>query len=96
MPEQDPEPGTPARRAEPAPEPRGPQHADGPIMTPADPAHRADLGVPQAPGSRPRHRRRVTTKPPAGSDPTPEPEKRRHAASENDDKLKRDKPPHWG
>lgn len=65
-------------------------------MTPADPAHREDLGAPQVAGGRPRHRRRVTTKPPAGSDPSPEPEKRRHVASENDEQLKRDKPPHWG
>jgi hypothetical protein len=31
-----------------------------------------------------------------GSDPTPSSEPPRHAASENDERLKGDKPPHWG
>jgi len=40
-------------------------------------------------------RRRVVTPPPSGSDPNPAPEPPRHASTENDDRLKRDKPPHW-
>jgi hypothetical protein len=45
---------------------------------------------------KPRRRsRRVTTEVPAGSDPSPAPEPPRHASTENDDRLKRDKPPHW-
>lgn len=43
-----------------------------------------------------RVRRRVTTEPPPGSDPTPTPEAPRHRAAENDEQLRRDKPPHWG
>ncbi|MGV8851176.1 MAG: hypothetical protein ACOH1M_01245 [Rhodoglobus sp.] len=43
-----------------------------------------------------RKRRRVTTAPPAGSDPHPTGEAERHAANENDERLKGDKPPHWG
>jgi hypothetical protein len=50
-------------------------------------------GVPRPRG---RHRRRVTTSPPEGSDPTPAPEPPRHASTENDAQLRRDKPPHWG
>ncbi|MDJ0336153.1 MAG: hypothetical protein ACOH10_12680 [Rhodoglobus sp.] len=41
-------------------------------------------------------RRRASTKPPPGSDPTPLPEPPRHASTENDEQLRRDKPPHWG
>jgi hypothetical protein len=48
------------------------------------------------PPRRPRVRRRVTTAPVPGSDPTPLPEPARHAQGENDEQLKRDKPPHWG
>jgi hypothetical protein len=43
-----------------------------------------------------RRRRRVTTTPPVGSDPTPVPEPERTSGSENEDRLKADKPPHWG
>lgn len=43
-----------------------------------------------------RRHRRVKTKPVAGSDPNPQPEPRRHSGDENDDRLKADKPPHWG
>jgi len=44
-----------------------------------------------------RHRgRRVTTEPPAGSDPNPAPEPPRSTGTENDARLKADKPPHWG
>ncbi|MBC7590137.1 MAG: hypothetical protein H7226_03705 [Salinibacterium sp.] len=41
-------------------------------------------------------RRRASTQPPPGSDPTPLPEPARHATTENDEQLRRDKPPHWG
>ncbi|MEL0626229.1 hypothetical protein V6245_04635 [Salinibacterium amurskyense] len=40
--------------------------------------------------------RRVTTPPPAGSDPHPTGEPKRHQNNENDERLKGDKPPHWG
>lgn len=43
-----------------------------------------------------RRHRRVSTKPVAGSDPNPQSEPPRHAGNENDDRLKADKPPHWG
>jgi len=39
---------------------------------------------------------RVTTEPPAGSDPNPAPEAPRGSGTENDARLKADKPPHWG
>ena len=39
---------------------------------------------------------RVTTDAPAGSDPTPAPEPSRGTGTENDARLKADKPPHWG
>jgi hypothetical protein len=58
------------------------------------PAHRADPPELAASGTRARHRR-VTTDPPLGSDPKPAPEPPRHLATENDERLKQDKPPHW-
>lgn len=45
---------------------------------------------------RPRKHRRVRTAPVPGSDPNPQPEPSRHTDNENDDRLKADKPPHWG
>jgi hypothetical protein len=42
-----------------------------------------------------RRHRRVRTAAVPGSDPTPAPEPRRHAPTENDDRLRADKPPHW-
>jgi len=48
------------------------------------------------PQRRPRVRRRVTTEPVPGYDPSGVPEPPRHAEGENDERLKRDKPPHWG
>lgn len=49
------------------------------------------------PGEHTRRRhRRVTTDAVPGSDPTPAPEPRQHTPTENDDRLKADKPPHWG
>jgi hypothetical protein len=46
---------------------------------------------------RPRRRaRRATTVAPPGSDPAPaEREPERHAEGENDDRLRREKPPHY-
>ena len=44
----------------------------------------------------PRQRRRVTTDAVPGTDPAPSNEPARHVEGENDDRLKRDKPPHWG
>jgi len=38
----------------------------------------------------------VTTEPVPGTDPNPQSEPTRHASNENDDRLKADKPPHWG
>ena len=43
-----------------------------------------------------RKHRRVKTDPVPGSDPNPQPEPPRHSDSENDERLKADKPPHWG
>jgi hypothetical protein len=76
----------------PLPPPRKSHRAsDDPIdegAAPTEPAASAPLG--------PRRRRRVTTQPPAGSDPNPISEAPRHRASENDQRLRADKPPHWG
>lgn len=56
--------------------------------------------VPQAdermPEPKPAGPRRVTTDPVPGSDPNPAPEPVRHAPDENDERLRGDKPPHWG
>lgn len=46
--------------------------------------------------NRDRKHRRASTKPVPGSDPNPQPEPLRHSGDENDDRLKADKPPHWG
>ena len=74
-----------------------PEHADEPsegaVFVPSEPAHRADVPS-DVPTGRGKHRR-VTTEPPAGSDPAPAPEPPRHASTENDERLKGDKPPHW-
>lgn len=40
--------------------------------------------------------RRVTTEPVPGTDPNPTPEPPRSTGTENDQRLKADKPPHWG
>jgi hypothetical protein len=42
-----------------------------------------------------RARRRVTTAPPAGTDPSPQAEPERHALEENDERLRAEKPPHY-
>ena len=40
-------------------------------------------------------RRRASTAPPPGSDPNPAPEPERHVLTENDDRLKAEKTPHY-
>jgi hypothetical protein len=49
-------------------------------------------------GEEPRRRkhRRVTTKAVPGTDPEPQKEPPRHEGGENDERLRQDKPPHWG
>lgn len=49
----------------------------------------------ERPGGPTRPRRRVTTRPVPGSDPSPAPEPARHRDGENDAQLLRDVPPHW-
>ncbi|PYY40642.1 hypothetical protein DEJ03_16255 [Curtobacterium sp. MCLR17_043] len=61
-----------------------------PVRPAADGGETADQ-----PGGPVRRRRRVTTQPVAGYDPTPPPEPARHRDGENDDQLRRDVPPHW-
>jgi hypothetical protein len=50
---------------------------------------------PTEPPRRPKHRKRVTTEPPPGVDPTPTSEPPRHELTENDDRLRAEKPPHY-
>ena len=45
---------------------------------------------------RKRKHRRVKTQAVPGSDPAPQPEPPRHSSNENDERLRADKPPHWG
>jgi hypothetical protein len=60
-------------------------------------ASNSDEPAPEpAPKRAVRRRRRVTTKAVPGSDPTPQKEPPSHAENENDERLKRDTPPHWG
>jgi hypothetical protein len=54
-----------------------------------------DQVAPSAPGEAKPKRRRATTPPPPGSDPTPLPEPPRGSGTENDERLKADKPPHY-
>lgn len=54
-----------------------------------------DVATDRQPGGTTRRRRRVTTQPVPGSDPTPAPEPPRHRTGENDAQLLRDVPPHW-
>ncbi|HWR85791.1 MAG TPA: hypothetical protein VN200_07345 [Rhodoglobus sp.] len=54
------------------------------------------MAEPEHPPETPRRRpRRVRTDPPPGSDPAPQSEPPRHAETENDDRLRVDKPPHY-
>jgi hypothetical protein len=54
------------------------------------------MAEPDAAAPRRPKRRRVTTEPVPGSDPNPAPEPPRGSGTENDARLKADKPPHWG
>ncbi len=56
----------------------------------------SERAEPVKPAPRKRVRRRVTTQPVPGSDPTPQKEPPRHTEDENDFRLRQDKPPHWG
>jgi hypothetical protein len=62
-----------------------------PDSDPADP----DVAEGDEPPRRPKHRKRVTTEAPPGTDPTPSSERPRHALDENDQRLREDKPPHY-
>lgn len=54
----------------------------------------ADLSLPATPQ---RRRRRASRPAPPGSDPAPyDPPTEPRASGENDDRLKSDRPPHWG
>ena len=64
-------------------------HAGEPL--PADVEH----AMAQQPSRRTRKHVRVTTEPPAGSDPAPEPEPPRGSNTANDTRLREDKPPHY-
>ena len=55
-----------------------------------------EIGLASEPGTGRHKRPRITTEPPAGSDPNPAPEPDRGTGTENDARLKADKPPHWG
>jgi hypothetical protein len=63
-------------------------------------AHSDDAAQPDgaAHPDEPRRRkhRRVTTKAVPGTDPEPQKEPPRHEGGENDERLRQDKPPHWG
>jgi hypothetical protein len=66
-----------------------PQHS-----TPEPDDARPEPG-PDSAARRARHRRRVTTDPPPGTDPAPAPEPPRHIRGENDERMRIDKPPHY-
>jgi hypothetical protein len=62
-----------------------------PELDPAEPQPAAEPAAER----RARVRRRVTTPPAVGSDPTPAPEPPRHPRNENDERMRADKPPHY-
>lgn len=63
---------------------------------PAPPASAAPMPPGAGVAPPPTGPRRVTTDPVPGSDPNPEPEPSRHQPDENDERLRGDRPPHWG
>ena len=67
------------------------------MSSPRTPDEHADQVSNDQPAAEPtkRSRRRATTPPPPGSDPTPLPEPPRGSGTENDERLKADKPPHY-
>jgi hypothetical protein len=54
-----------------------------------------DASHPEAEERREKPRRRVVVPPPEGTDPSPVAEPERHDATDNDERLKADKPPHY-
>ena len=62
---------------------------------PAESEPGAEPASEPGPPSTPRRRRRARTEPPPGSDPHPAPEPPRHASTDNDARLRGDKPPHY-
>jgi hypothetical protein len=50
---------------------------------------------PEPKSPRQRQRRRVTTEPPPGTDTEPAREPDRHTLTENDERLRAEKPPHY-
>ena len=69
----------------------GEDHAGGPDGTDANASRPGDTSA----GTR--RRRRVTQAAPEGSDPHPfDPPTAARAEGENDDRLRADRPPHWG
>jgi hypothetical protein len=92
----------------PTPEPDAPEsdtpesdtpEPDVPEFDTAEPSAEAVATGPDVaarpPRRSPRVRRRATTPPPDGTDPTPAPEPPRHPRNENDDRMRADKPPHY-
>jgi hypothetical protein len=75
---------------------RTPPEPEGPGADPAGPRREPGAdGAAASPRRARRANRRVTTAPPEGSDPTPQREPERHALTENDDRLRAEKPPHY-
>ncbi|HRN28503.1 MAG TPA: DUF4011 domain-containing protein, partial [Terrimesophilobacter sp.] len=77
-------------------EPAAASHASDTPTAPISIQSAAPQSADEAPAPRPAGPRRVTTEPAPGSDPHPAPEPLRHAPDENDERLRGDKPPHWG
>ena len=70
--------------------------APAPEPQPAgDPDAAGEPEVDPTPTRPARHRRRVTTEPAPGVDPTPSSEPPRHELTENDQRLRDEKPPHY-
>ncbi|CAN5365079.1 hypothetical protein BH09ACT4_BH09ACT4_09280 [soil metagenome] len=67
--------------------------ADEPVVEPVE--TEPPVVEPVETERRPRHRRRVTTEPTPGVDPTPTSEPPRHELTANDQRLRDEKPPHY-
>lgn len=74
-------------------------HPRPPGGTPSEKGTRTDGDASRGEGPSesglPGTRRRATTPPPEGSDPHPEGEPRRHAPDANDERMRRERPPHY-